>query len=67
MFLVLGNSGYVGSRIFHFLKENGWEVFIPDIQYTTDNAAMIGIVGYLKYINSDISDLKSTPLPRYNF
>ena len=48
-------------------KENGWEVFIPDIQYTTDNAAMIGIVGYLKYINSDISDLKSTPLPRYNF
>ena len=26
MFLVLGNSGYVGSKIFHFLKENGCEV-----------------------------------------
>ena len=26
MFLVLGSSGYVGSRIFHFLKSNGWKV-----------------------------------------
>ena len=40
------------------------KIFIPEIQYTTDNAAMIGIVGYLKYINSDISDLKSTPITK---
>ena len=26
MFIVLGETGYVGSKIFHFLKENGWEV-----------------------------------------
>ena len=26
MFFVLGSSGYVGSKIFHFLKSNGWEV-----------------------------------------
>ena len=60
-------NSYLKKRLKEESKENGWEVFIPDIQYTTDNAAMIGIVGYLKYINSDISDLKSTPLPRYNF
>ena len=60
-------NSYLKKRLCEESKENGWEVFIPDIQYTTDNAAMIGIVGYLKYINSDISDLKSTPLPRYNF
>ena len=41
------------------------KVFIPEIQYTTDNAAMIGIVGYLKYINLDISGSKSTPLAKY--
>ena len=60
-------NSYLKKRLYEESKENGWEVFIPDIQYTTDNAAMIGIVGYLKYINSDISDLKSTPLPKYNF
>ena len=39
----------------------------PELQYTTDNAAMIGIVGYLKYYTSKLSDLKSSPLPRYSF
>ena len=28
--------------------KNGWELFIPPIEYTTDNAAMIGIGGYFK-------------------
>lgn len=27
----------------------GWKTYLPKFQYTTDNAAMIGIVGYLKY------------------
>ena len=26
MFIVLGDTGYVGSKIFHYLKENRWEV-----------------------------------------
>ena len=30
----------------------GWNVFIPKFEYTTDNAAMIGIVGYLKYLDN---------------
>ena len=33
-------------------KKHNWEVFIPPFEYTTDNAAMIGIVGYLKYIHN---------------
>lgn len=32
-------------------KTKGWQVFIPPIKYTTDNAAMIGIAGYLKFAN----------------
>jgi len=31
----------------------GWTTYIPKFEYTTDNAAMIGIVGYFKYLNSD--------------
>ena len=48
-------------------KENNWEVFIPPLYYTTDNAAMIGIVGYLKYINGLFSNYNTTASPRLAF
>jgi N6-L-threonylcarbamoyladenine synthase len=60
-------NSYLKNRLDYESRENNWEIFIPELQYTTDNAAMIGIVGYLKYSTSEISDLKSTPLPRYSF
>jgi len=38
------------------LKESeskyGWKTFVPKFEYTTDNAAMIGIVGYQKYLSN---------------
>ena len=34
----------------------GWTTYIPKFKYTTDNAAMIAIVGYLKYLEKDFSD-----------
>lgn len=34
----------------------GWTTYIPKFEYTTDNAAMIGIVGYLKYLEGDFVD-----------
>jgi len=63
---VAANS-YLKNRLDYESRENNWTVFIPELQYTTDNAAMIGIVGYLKYYTSKLSDLKSSPLPRYSF
>jgi N6-L-threonylcarbamoyladenine synthase len=48
------------SGIRKALRENerklGWITYIPKFEYTTDNAAMIGIVGYLKYINNNYTD-----------
>ena len=45
------------SGIRKALKENeknlGWTSYIPKFEYTTDNAAMIGIVGYFKYLNNN--------------
>ncbi len=32
-------------------KRYGWKIFIPKFSYTTDNAAMIGITGYFKYLD----------------
>lgn len=34
----------------------GWKTYIPKFEYTTDNAGMIAIVGYLKYLENDFSN-----------
>jgi len=44
--------------------ELGIETFIPKFEYCTDNAAMIGITAYYKYLKNDFSDLSLTPLTR---
>ncbi|MGY0407069.1 MAG: tRNA (adenosine(37)-N6)-threonylcarbamoyltransferase complex transferase subunit TsaD [Polaribacter sp.] len=48
------------------LAENhfGWTTYIPKFQYTTDNAAMIAITGYLKYLNNQYSDISVTAKAR---
>jgi len=43
----------------------GWKLFIPKFEYCTDNAAMIGITGYYKFLKNDFSDQRTTPMPRY--
>ena len=42
-----------------------WKVHIPPIEYTTDNAAMIGIVGYYKFLYKKFDKLNVTPSPRF--
>jgi N6-L-threonylcarbamoyladenine synthase len=44
-----------------------WRVFIPKLEYATDNAAMIAITGYLKYMKKDFGNQSSTPYARSRF
>ena len=48
------------------LAENHWKwtTYIPKFEYTTDNAAMIAITGYLKYLNNTYSDVSVTAKAR---
>ncbi len=62
---VSANSG-VRSALEQASLDKGWTCFIPKLEYCTDNAAMIGIVGYLKYLEGNFTDQKSTPLARYS-
>jgi N6-L-threonylcarbamoyladenine synthase len=38
-------------------QQMNWSCYIPKFEYTTDNAAMIAISGYLKYLKQDFSDV----------
>lgn len=48
-------------------EEMNCNVFIPDFEYCTDNAAMIAIAGYYKYLQQNFVDLKTTPTARANW
>ena len=44
-----------------------WKVFIPKLEYSTDNAAMIAITGYFKYRNNDFADFSVAAYARSSF
>lgn len=43
----------------------GWKTYVPKFEYCTDNAAMIGIAGYFKYLENDFSKQNITAKARY--
>ncbi len=45
-------------------SELGWKVYVPKFAYTTDNAAMIAVTGYLKYVRKEFTDQRITPYTR---
>ncbi|MGA3014795.1 MAG: tRNA (adenosine(37)-N6)-threonylcarbamoyltransferase complex transferase subunit TsaD [Bacteroidales bacterium] len=45
-------------------EEYKWNIFIPKLEYSTDNAAMIAITGYFKYLNNDFADFSAVPYAR---
>ena len=61
---VSANSGLRNAMREEAHKRN-WNLFIPEFKYTTDNAAMIGITGYYKYLRQEFSSHEVTPLARY--
>jgi N6-L-threonylcarbamoyladenine synthase len=45
-------------------KKFGWTVYIPPVSFTTDNAAMIAITGYFKYLKEDFCSINEVPFSR---
>lgn len=46
-------------------KGLGWNTYIPRFEFCTDNAAMIAVTGYFKYLKGEFSDQSVSPVPRY--
>lgn len=60
---VSANSG-VRQALIDASDKHGWKNYIPKFEYCTDNAAMIGIAGYYRYLAGEFSDMDVSPLPR---
>lgn len=63
---VSANSG-LRSRIIETGQEKGWNTYIPRFEYCTDNAAMIGISGYYKYLKGEFVGQNVSPSARLEF
>ena len=63
---VSANSGLRKALTDAALKYN-WHAFIPKFEYSTDNAAMIAIAAYYKYLNNDFASQSATPYARSIF
>lgn len=60
---VSANSTLRGRIVEEGLKR-GWETFVPEVRFTTDNAAMIAITGYFKYLKGLFCGLDTSPVSR---
>ncbi|MGB4929165.1 MAG: tRNA (adenosine(37)-N6)-threonylcarbamoyltransferase complex transferase subunit TsaD [Chitinophagales bacterium] len=52
------------NKIIELGKSEGYDVFIPAFEYCTDNAAMIAITGYYKFLNKQFADQTIVPVAR---
>jgi len=60
---VSANSG-VRNAFEDHARRYGWESHFPDIFFSTDNAAMVAITGYYKYLDKDFCSIDEAPFSR---
>lgn len=60
---VSANSG-IRNALLTLGEKYGWKTYIPEFQYCTDNAAMVGIVGYYKFLENQFTDQQTTAKAR---
>ncbi len=63
---VSANSG-LRSALQVSAEKLGWNIFIPKMEFCTDNAAMIAITGYYKFLAKEFADSDITPVAKYPF
>ena len=63
---VSANNG-LRNAFYDAQKRYGWTIYIPKFSYTTDNAAMIGIVGYYKYLDGEFCGIDTPAFSKVTF
>ena len=57
-------NSYLRSELQRICQKHHWQAFIPPFKFCTDNAAMVGIASYYKYLNGDFADISLPPYTR---
>ncbi|MDD4142593.1 MAG: tRNA (adenosine(37)-N6)-threonylcarbamoyltransferase complex transferase subunit TsaD [Bacteroidales bacterium] len=60
---VSANSG-LRNAVTSLGDKYGWKTFVPDFEFTTDNAAMIAVAGYFKFLKGEFADQTAKPYSR---
>ena len=60
-------NSYLRGELEKLAKTKGYQLYIPKFEYCTDNAAMIAIAGYFKYLDEDFANQSETPSARLLF
>lgn len=60
---VSANSGVRGA-FEEYSRKYGWKIHLPKFSFTTDNAAMVAITGYYKYLDKQFCDISEAPFAR---
>jgi N6-L-threonylcarbamoyladenine synthase len=63
---VSANSG-LRKALEEEAMEKDWNIYIPKVEYCTDNAAMIAMAAHFKFLANDFSPLDISPMPRMEF
>ena len=63
---VSANNG-LRNAFYDHAKRYGWTIYIPKFSYTTDNAAMIAITGYYKYLDADFCTIDMPAFSKVTF
>ncbi len=61
---VAANSG-LRKALAETAVPEGWKVYIPAFEYCTDNAGMIAMATWYKYLAGEFTDQHISPMPRY--
>ena len=57
-------NSYLRERVTFEGEKRGWNVFLPELRFTTDNAAMIGIAGLYRYREGLFAPIDVAPISR---
>jgi len=60
-------NSYLRDELEKLAIEKNYSLYIPKFEYCTDNAAMIAIAGYFKYLDKDFANQSETPSARLPF
>lgn len=63
---VSANNG-LRNAFYDHARRYGWTIYIPKFSYTTDNAAMIGVVGYYKYLDGEFCTIDAPAFSKVTF